>query len=87
MGCAGSAGAPRHQLRADLEVLLIEGCAGIKVLTVWVTIQPKAGDQVGEVSGGRVSSWLLEAPLSFEGAEQVNSCGCCAMLQGFLGVG
>ena len=70
----GSADAPRHQLRADLEVLLIEGYAGIEILTTWGTMQPKVGDQLGEeanVSSGRERSCLkygsLRPPFCLKG--------------------
>ena len=58
------------------------GYAGTKVLTVWVTIQPKAGDQVGvEANVSPVAPavvpqvWQLEVPFFLEGADHVNSCG------------
>ena len=84
--CAGLRHTPWHQLRAGLEVLLIGG-AGTKVLYCVGNHAAKGRRPSGGGASGRVSSWLLEAPFFFEGAEHVNSCGCCAMLQGFLGVG
>ena len=85
--CAGLRYTPWRQLRADLEVLLLEG-AGTKVL--YLHGQPcgvKGRRPSGGGASGRVSSWQLEAPFFFEGAEHENSCGWCAMQQGFLGVG
>ena len=85
--CAGLWCTPWRQLRAGLEVLLLED-AGTKIL--YLRGQPcrvKGRRPSGGGASGRVSSWLLEAPFFFEGAEHENSCGWCAMQQGFLGVG
>ena len=68
---------------AGLEVLLIEGYADIEVLSAWVSIQPKAGEQVREESNEASVApavvpqvWQLEVPfLFFEVAEHENSCG------------
>ena len=59
---AGLRYAPGHQLRAGLVVLLIEG-AGTKVLgLLWVSIQPEAGGQLGEVRAAVSWEWLPGAP-------------------------
>ena len=61
---------------------MIVGYAGTKVLTVWVTIQLKAGDQLGEeakvfpVARAVVPQvWQLGAPILFRRGEHENSCG------------
>ena len=72
---AGLRCTPWRQLCAGFEVLLIEG-AGNEVLRLrGQTCKVKGRRPSGEGASGRVSSWLLEAPFLFEGAEHDNSCG------------